>query len=73
VLTREDPEIGLGLTKYLRDEGIDLRTQAAVERVDRADPYRIRVSRSGQTEVLEADQLAARRRATGFLLATDEI
>jgi mercuric reductase len=65
VLTREDPEIGLGLTEYLRDEGVDVRTQSTVERVDRADRYRVQVSRSGQTEVLEADQLlvAAGRRA----------
>jgi mercuric reductase len=70
VLTREDPEIGLGLTGYLRDEGIDVRTETTVERVDRAGSYRVHVSRNGQAEVLEADQLlvAAGRRgnAKGF-------
>jgi len=65
VLTKEDPEIGLGLTAYLRDEGIDVRTETTVERVDRADGYRVQVSCNGQAEVLEADQLlvAAGRRA----------
>ena len=65
VLTKEDPEIGLGLTEYLREEGIDVRTETTVERVDRAGRYRVQVSRDGQAEVLEADQLliAAGRRA----------
>ncbi len=65
VLTREDPEIGLGLTEYLRGEGIDVRTGIAVERVDRAGRYRVKVCREGLPEVLEADQLlvAAGRRA----------
>lgn len=70
VVTREDPEIGLGLTGYLRDEGIDVRTETTVERVDRAGSYRVHVSRNGQAEVLAADQLlvAAGRRgnAKGF-------
>ena len=74
VLTREDPEIGMGLTKYLRDEGINVRTETIVERVDRAGGYRVQVSRNGQAEVLEADQLlvAAGRRANtrGFGLET---
>ncbi len=65
VLTREDPEIALGLTEYLRGEGIDVRTETTVERVDRAGSYRVHVSRNGRAEVLEADQLlvAAGRRA----------
>lgn len=74
VLTREDPEIGLGLTEYLRDEGIDVRTETTVERVDRAGSYRVHVSRQGQTGVIGADQLlvAAGRRANtnGFGLET---
>ena len=74
VLTREDPEIGLGLTEYLRDEGIDVRTETTVERVDRAGSYRVHVSRQGQTGVIGADQLlvAAGRRANtnGFGLDT---
>lgn len=65
VLSKEDPEIGLGLTGYLREEGIDVRTETTVERVDRAGRYRVQVSRHGQAEVLEAEQLlvAAGRRA----------
>lgn len=65
VLSKEDPEIGLGLTEYLREEGIDVRTEITVERVDRAGRYRVQISRNGQAEVLEADQLlvAAGRRA----------
>ncbi|MEX1999599.1 MAG: mercury(II) reductase [Gemmatimonadales bacterium] len=70
VLTREDPEIGLGLTTYLREEGLDVRTETTVERVDRSGRFRVQVSRGGQSEVLEADQLlvAAGRRAntSGF-------
>ncbi len=66
VLRKEDSEIGLGLTEYLREEGIDVRTETTVERVDRAGRYRVQVSRNGRAEVLEADQLlvAAGRRAT---------
>ncbi len=65
VLTREDPEVGLGLTEYLRAEGIGIRTETRVERVDRDGRYRVQVARGGETEVLEADQLlvAAGRRA----------
>ncbi len=65
VLTREDPEIGLGLTEYLRGEGIVVRTETAVELVDRAGGYRVQLARGGQAEILEADQLlvAAGRRA----------
>ena len=74
VLTQEDPEIGLGLTQYLREEGLDVRTETAVERIDRPGGFRVQVSRGGHTEVLEADQLlvAAGRRANthGFGLET---
>lgn len=65
VLTKEDPEIALGLTAYLREEGIAVRTGTTVQRVDRASSFRVHVSRDGQAEVLEADQLlvAAGRRA----------
>ena len=65
VLTREDPEVGLGLTEYLRAEGIEVRTETRVERVDRDGRYRVQVARGGEMEVLEADQLlvAAGRRA----------
>ena len=74
VLTKEDPEIGLGLTQYLREEGLDVRTETTVERIDRPGRFRVQLSRGGHTEVLEADQLlvAAGRRANtnGFGLET---
>lgn len=74
LLTREDPEIGAGLTSYLRAEGIDVRTGAIVERVERGGGYRVRVRREGQAEVLEADQLLVatgrRPRTAGFGLDT---
>lgn len=70
VLSKEDPEIGLGLTAYLRDEGIDVRIGATVERVDRPGHYRVQVSHDGQAEVFEADQLLVatgrRARTAGF-------
>jgi len=70
LLTREDPEIGAGLTGYLRAEGIDVRTGTTVERVDRFGRYRVQVRRDDQSEVLEADQLLVatgrRPRTTGF-------
>jgi len=73
VLSSQDPEIGAGLAEYLRDEGIDVRTETTVERVDRTTHcgrYRARVSRHGKTDVLEADQLLVatgrRARVTGF-------
>jgi mercuric reductase len=74
VLTREDPEIGLGLTEYLRSEGIEVRTETAVTRVERPGGYRIQVTRRGETEILEAEQLLVatgrRPRSTGFGLET---
>ena len=65
VLTREDAEVGLGLTECLRAEGIEVRTETRVERVDRDGRYRVQVARGGEMEVLGADQLvvAAGRRA----------
>ncbi|MDX2120110.1 MAG: mercury(II) reductase [Gemmatimonadota bacterium] len=65
VLSREEPEIGAALTDYLRAEGIDVRTETIVGRVNRPGRYRVQVSRKGQVEVLEAEQLlvATGRRA----------
>jgi mercuric reductase len=74
VLTREDPEIGLGLAEYLRSEGIEVRTETTVVRVDRPDAYRVQVARRGETEMLEAEQVLVatgrRPRSTGFGLET---
>jgi len=73
VLSSQDPEIGAGLTEYLRDEGIDVRTETTVERVERtahSGRYRAQVSRNVKADVLEADQLLVatgrRARVTGF-------
>lgn len=75
VLSKEDPEIGLGLTEYLREEGIDVFTETTVERVDRVGNYHVQVSRNGQAEVLEADQLlvAAGRRANSKGLGLESV
>lgn len=74
VLSREDPEIGAGLAGHLQAEGIDVRTETAVGRVERSGRYRVHVTRNGQTEVLEADQLLVatgrRARTSGFGLET---
>jgi len=70
LLTREDPEIGNGLTEYLRAEGVDVRTETSVERVDRPDRYRVRITRGGKAETLVGDQLLVatgrRPRTSGF-------
>ncbi len=74
VLSKEDPEIGTALADYLRAEGIDVRTGTTVGRVDRPGRYRVQVSRNGQAEVLEAEQLLVatgrRARTGGFGLGT---
>lgn len=74
VLFREDPEIGAALTEYLRAEGLDVRTETAVVRVERPGKYRVHLSRRGEAEILEADQLLAaagrRPRSAGFGLDT---
>ena len=73
VLSGQDPDIGVGLTEYLRAEGIDVRTETTLERVDRkteSGRYRAQVSRNRKVDVLEADQLLVatgrRARVTGF-------
>lgn len=73
LLSRQDPEISVRLTEYLRGEGIDVRTETIVERVDRvthAGRYRVQALRNEKTEVLDADQLLVatgrRARVTGF-------
>jgi len=74
VLTREDPAIGSALADYLRGEGIDVRTETAVRRVDRAGRYRVQVIHNGAAETLESDQLLVatgrRARTSGFGLDT---
>lgn len=74
VLSREDPEIGAALAGYLRAEGVEVRTETTVARVDCPDHYRVQVSRQGQAEVLEAEQLLVatgrRARTAGFGLDT---
>lgn len=70
LLTRADPEIGDGLTGYLRGEGVGIYTGTTVGRVDRAGRYRVQIRRDGKADVLEADQLLVatgrRARTTGF-------
>lgn len=77
VLRREDPEIGVALANYLRAEGVDVRTDTTIDRVERPDRYRVHVVRNGQAEVLEADQLLVatgrRARTSGFGLETLDV
>lgn len=77
MLRREDPEIGVALANYLRAEGVDVRTDTTIDRVERPDRYRVHVVRNGQAEVLEADQLLVatgrRARTSGFGLETLDV
>jgi pyruvate/2-oxoglutarate dehydrogenase complex dihydrolipoamide dehydrogenase (E3) component len=53
VAAQEEPEAGELLARILRDEGVDVRAGAEVERVDHDDEFHLRVG----GEVLDADQL----------------
>jgi mercuric reductase len=74
VLSKEDPAIGTALADYLRAEGIDVRTETTVQRVDRTRCYRVQASHRGQSAVLEAEQVLVatgrRPRTAGFGLDT---
>jgi mercuric reductase len=62
----EDGQVGPALAGYLREEGLDIRTEVSVQRVtrDRAG-YRVRVLMDGSEDTLAAEQLlvATGRRA----------
>ncbi|WP_028651957.1 dihydrolipoyl dehydrogenase family protein [Nocardioides halotolerans] len=53
VAAQEEPEAGELLARILRDEGVDVRAGAEVERVDHDGEFHLRVG----GEVLDADQL----------------
>lgn len=63
LLSDEDPEIGTALAEYLRAEGIDVREQFSIERVERDGAARVVVGR-------QADGEQTRIRADRLLVAT---
>ena len=70
VLPREDAAIGSALAGYLTAEGLDIRTDVTVERVERDGIYSVHFVESGKRQTATADQLlvATGRRAntSGF-------
>ena len=78
VLPVEDPAIGEALGGYLRAEGLEIHTGAAIERVARAsEGYTVGFQEGGQARNVQADQLlvATGRRANtkGFGLEAAEV
>lgn len=59
LLSKEDPEVGAELNRHLRDEGIEVLTGVALERVERTDAgRRLRLAATdGSAHVLEVEQL----------------
>jgi mercuric reductase len=70
ILRHEDAAIGTALAGYLRLEGMDIRTDASVERVERNGVYRIHVLQDREREIVTVDQLLVatgrRANARGF-------
>ena len=66
LLSSEDPDVGVELTRHLRDEGIEVATDVTVESVERTPAGRVIRYRTGDAETtsLAADQIlvAAGRR-----------
>ncbi len=66
ILAREDAEVTAELERSLRDEGLDVRTGMALERVENGEGgHRLIGRRDGAEEVVEADRIlvAAGRKA----------
>lgn len=58
IVPNEDADISQSLAGYLRDEGIDVRTRARVQRVERDEGgYRIHLRIDDRDDVIEGDQL----------------
>ncbi len=57
VLPHEDPAIGEALTRYARDEGIEIHTDITVERVTRDREYQVHFLQEGRAEAVSAEQL----------------
>ena len=58
LLSAEDHDIGYALTDYLRDEGIDVRTETLIERVSVRDGKKVaHVVHHGVPEELDADEI----------------
>jgi pyruvate/2-oxoglutarate dehydrogenase complex dihydrolipoamide dehydrogenase (E3) component len=57
-LAKDDPELTIILLRVLRDEGIEIRERAKVERIDgKAGAIRVSVSIDGKPEVIEGTHL----------------
>ena len=66
LLPAEDPEVGVALADYLREEGLDIRTGAVINEVARdGRGYRLAATIAGHAETFTAEQLlvATGRRA----------
>jgi len=65
VLPREDPAIGDALTRYARDEGMDILHEVTIERVERNGDYTVHYLKSGNPATVSGEQLllATGRRA----------
>jgi len=73
ILRREEPEVALELQRHLEAEGIEILTQARVERFARAGSRvlaRVRGGEKGEARTLEADALLV---ATGIRPNTDDL
>ena len=65
VLPQEDPAIGDALTRYLRDEGLDILHEVTIERVERNGDYTVHYLKDGSRATVSGEQLlmATGRRA----------
>jgi len=68
VLPQEDPGIGDALTRYLRDEGLDIVHDVTIERVERNGDYTVHYVKDGSRATVSGEQLLM---ATGRRANTD--
>lgn len=68
VLPHEDPAIGDALTRYARDEGMDILHEVTVERVERNGQYTVHYSKDDRLQTVSGEQLLM---ATGRRVNTE--